>query len=114
MYLTMIFQNQLDCRFAISLDSYLSFELLGFRSNETCSKSLVIKGKFIFEFVICFVANTRQVWIHAEATFDMLIHANTLKPRQNGRHFLDNIVKCIFWNENVKFRYDLFGVVSQG
>ena len=26
---------------------------------------------------------------------------NTLKPRQNGRHFADDILKCIFFNENV-------------
>ena len=26
---------------------------------------------------------------------------NTLRPRQNGRHFADNIFKCIFLNENV-------------
>ena len=26
---------------------------------------------------------------------------NTLRPRQNGRHFPDNIFKCIFMNENV-------------
>ena len=26
---------------------------------------------------------------------------NTLRPRQNGRHFADDIVKCIFSNENV-------------
>ena len=26
---------------------------------------------------------------------------NTLKPRQNGRHFPDNIFKCILLNENV-------------
>ena len=26
---------------------------------------------------------------------------NTLKPRQNGRHFADNILKCIFLNENL-------------
>ena len=25
---------------------------------------------------------------------------NTLRPRQNGRHFPDNIFKCIFLNEN--------------
>ena len=25
---------------------------------------------------------------------------NTLRPRQNGRHFPDDIFKCIFWNEN--------------
>ena len=26
---------------------------------------------------------------------------NTLRPRQNGRHFTDNIFKCILLNENV-------------
>ena len=28
---------------------------------------------------------------------------NVLRPRQNGRHFPDNIFKCIFLNENVWF-----------
>ena len=27
---------------------------------------------------------------------------DTLRPRQNGRHFSDNIFKCIFLNENVR------------
>ena len=26
---------------------------------------------------------------------------NTLRPRQNGRHFADTILKCIFFSENV-------------
>ena len=26
---------------------------------------------------------------------------NTLGPRQNGRHFADDILKCIFLNENI-------------
>ena len=28
-------------------------------------------------------------------------HVNTLRPRQNGRHFADDIFKCIFLNEDV-------------
>ena len=28
-------------------------------------------------------------------------NVNTLRPRQNGRHFADAILKCIFLNENV-------------
>ena len=28
-------------------------------------------------------------------------YLNTLRPRQNGRHFADDILKCIFLNENV-------------
>ena len=30
-----------------------------------------------------------------------IIVVNTLRPRQNGRHFADDILKCIFLNENV-------------
>ena len=30
-----------------------------------------------------------------------LVHVNTLRPRQNGRHFPDDIFKRIFLNENV-------------
>ena len=30
-----------------------------------------------------------------------LCSANTLRPSQNGRHFADDIFKCIFLNENV-------------
>ena len=29
------------------------------------------------------------------------LYINTLRPRQNGRHFADDIFKCIFFNENV-------------
>ena len=30
-----------------------------------------------------------------------ITRVNTLRPRQNGRHFADNIFNCIFLNENV-------------
>ena len=32
---------------------------------------------------------------------DVILPRNTLKSRQNGRHFADDIFKCIFLNENV-------------
>ena len=32
---------------------------------------------------------------------DWIIRFNTLRPRQDGRHFPDDIFKCIFLNENV-------------
>ena len=34
-------------------------------------------------------------------TFRAEINVNTLRPRQNGRHFADDILKCIFLNESV-------------
>ena len=35
----------------------------------------------------------RSIWFH---------NFNTLRPRQNGRHFADDTFKCIFLNENVR------------
>ena len=32
---------------------------------------------------------------------EMAVRINTWRPRQNGRHFPDDIFKCIFLNENV-------------
>ena len=29
------------------------------------------------------------------------VHINTLRPKQDGRHFPDDILKCIFLNKNV-------------
>ena len=31
-----------------------------------------------------------------------MVWLNTLRPRQNGRHFADDIFKCIFLNENAR------------
>ena len=39
-----------------------------------------------------------QLLIHALTSTAIFI--NTLRPRQNGRHFADDIFKCIFSNEN--------------
>ena len=36
-----------------------------------------------------------------DCLFIQLSLRNTLRPRQNGRHFADDIFKCIFLNENV-------------
>ena len=33
--------------------------------------------------------------------FSSHVSLNTLRPRQNGRHFADDIFKCIFVNENI-------------
>ena len=52
------------------------------------------------ELYICFL------WCYLEGYLDGDVEQtvqwfNTLKPRQNGRHFPDDIFKCIFLNENV-------------
>ena len=32
---------------------------------------------------------------------DLLTFINTLRPKQNGHHFLDDVFKCILVNENI-------------
>ena len=39
-------------------------------------------------------------------------YVNTLRPRQNDRHFADDVFKCIFLNENIWFFYYNFTEVS--
>ena len=79
----------------------------------------VIKDIYIlFSLFITFVPFTRDVWIidstfsfdvgghnmHSDKDLLSSIHVciNTLRPRQNGRHFPDDIYKCIFLIENVR------------
>ena len=40
-------------------------------------------------------------------TMNVLWFVNTLRPRQNGRHFADDTFKRIFINENVKFSINI-------
>ena len=39
-------------------------------------------------------------WVDVGCIFGPISIVNTLRPWQNGRHFADNIFKCIFLNEN--------------
>ena len=46
---------------------------------------------------------------------DLIYFCNTLRPRQNGRHFPDHIFKCIFLNENVSVAIKIIlGFVATG
>ena len=56
----------------------------------------VIMRVFILSGWWCFVGCARKV--HG---MSCLIVVNTLKPRQNGRHFAGDVFKCISLNENV-------------
>ena len=51
------------------------------------------KNIIIYKVMLAFVFNN----IRVNSLYNDL---NTLRPRQNGRHFADDIFKCIFLNEN--------------
>ena len=44
------------------------------------------------------------IYIYIYSVHVSVMCVNTLRPRQNGRHFADDIFKCIFLNENVWIR----------
>ena len=50
---------------------------------------------------VCFQPVSKFAYTVHEFTLYDIIFINTLRPRQNGRHFADDIFKCIFLNENV-------------
>ena len=53
------------------------------------------------EIGLCAVQLQAITWTTWTNTDKVLWCFNTLNPRQNGRHFLDNIFKCIFINEGI-------------
>ena len=51
---------------------------------------------------ICWQSLIYTVWLgHCCVLCLLLLQINTMRPTQNGRHFPDDIFKCIFLNENV-------------
>ena len=47
-------------------------------------------------------------------TYILETAVNTLRPRQNGRHFPDDIFKCIFFNENASISIKIKKFVPKG
>ena len=66
-------------------------------------------------FFFFFYKTTAQLWLTVTTLFSLMIwlhgafmelcepqsFINTLRPKQNGRRFANNVFKCIFLNENV-------------
>ena len=52
--------------------------------------------------VLACVSDTDQSWqVFSRGCCNHFVtHLNTLRPRQDGRHFADDIFTCIFFNEN--------------
>ena len=74
------------------------------RMREQANKAEIIFGKGS--------ANTSWHYQVTEMSFISWAHTqsdlfNTLRPRQNGRHFPDDIFKWIFLNENVQVTIDI-------
>ena len=76
-----------------------------FHGNIGCI--IIFLDLFIY-FVHIFPGECWQCWWHGTYLVPVVSNAlelhlsciNTLRPRQDGRHFPDDILKCIFLNEN--------------
>ena len=82
-----------DHRYRISLTRtwVAPFILLSFKQMET-----------LWSVILVLVSNQPLIGIrNTDST------VNTLRPRQNGRHFPDDVFNCIFLNENVWFSIEI-------
>ena len=48
-----------------------------------------------------FIMHNHYHYCWCPASLQRQVIFNTMRPRQNGRHFADDIFKCIFLNENI-------------
>ena len=69
-----------------------------YRIQQQSSSNVHNTGPIMHNFsghFVCFICNSSCIVSHNGVI-------NTLRPRQNGRHFPNDIFKCIFLNDNIK------------
>ena len=86
-------------RFNIKISSYQ------YRKSH-CGDKTVVRSSYLHNGISYTGKMTSLYWIRAlifigNIGYPSEIYLNTLRPRQNGRHFPDDTFKCIFLNENV-------------
>ena len=78
-------------------------------------RPVFVAAKVVLHLVISWLLKMKPTWTQAmawyfpwanidPALYHHVLVFNSLRPRQNGRHFPDDIFKCIFLNENVWIR----------
>ena len=73
--------------------------------SEVLSINIYVAVSKYFVLVNFFPRSYEKIYTLASSICDVIWlspqYINTLSPRQNGRHFVEDIFKCIFLNENV-------------
>ena len=82
---------------------YHSLIVCKHRSHASMGASLRAKDTLpsLREVITPSTSSSPEVLKLSSSTMLKVSEHNTLRPRQNGRHFPDNIFKCIFLKENV-------------
>ena len=85
--------------YSFDISTFVKFSWCIWKMNKLCS--LLLWKRFLYYFVIIFVwyAAMTSDFKHIELSLSCVFI--TLRTRQNGRHFPDDIFKCIFLNENI-------------
>ena len=91
------------CTESCQNDNFRCSQWLKFHQNDNISVSVNTNGTNDLHFneifqTLSYCSLTVGSWCHV--TSQTLVN-NTLRPRQCGRHFADDILKCIFLNENI-------------
>ena len=58
--------------------------------------SITIEQVLMYYILVSWILCCMRLYAHKS-----WLNVNTLRPKQNGRHFSDDMFKCIFLNENV-------------
>ena len=88
------------CNVKWNLNQNAMFQKITFQ-NIVCNMAAIFSGLNM--------TNEKCSWIITKSLYRVTVtcrqvggtQVNTLRPRQNGRHFPDDIFKCIFLNENI-------------
>ena len=93
---------------------------IGFKNSTIYLKYVLMTNNSFTLIGMAFGCNLQTLWNHGGlnslqlATVEDHLEAysfkSTLRPRQNGRHFADDIFKCIFLNENVWISSKIFSI----
>ena len=111
-----IFQIKISAAYTVVLQSHNSFHSLPFFAQ--CSLSWTFLSNWLNFLTICnwilFDHICKKLLMHIASFTNLndqlqwiciclnLIFLNSLRPRQNGRNFSDDIFKCIFLNKNIQ------------
>ena len=97
-----------------------------YRWKKTYCENIIIKYwkyrlrnvRFLFTWELCTAVHTSTALIPLWKRFSKFrwFNVNTLRPRQNGHHFADNIFKCISLNEKkiLNFKQNFTEICSLG
>ena len=97
------------------IDLFSTMHLSHIPQRTFCNRNVHVCAHFCYKmmycgtFVKCIMVVMRwRLWMPGlQIKWATVTWLNTLRPRQNGRHFADDTFKCMFLNENVRIAINI-------